>query len=489
MEYEAVIGIEVHAELSTQSKMFCGCSASFFGQEPNTHVCPVCMGYPGVLPVLNKQAVEYAIRVGLALHCQIAHFSKFDRKNYCYPDLPKGYQISQYDLPMCENGWIDIDVDDTRKRVRIRRVHLEEDTAKEFHTGGSSLIDYNRSGVPLLEIVTEPDIHTGEEARRFLIELRKILRYLEVSSADMEKGAMRCEPNVSVRPTGSSEMGVKIEVKNLNSFRVVRLAIEYETARQAQVIESGGRLEQVTMGWNERDNHTVVQRSKEFANDYRYFPEPDLPPLQIDDTFVASVQASLPELPEAKRDRFVVEYGLRPQDATTLASDAQVADYYETGVSAAKPFGVDAQVVCNWVIGELFRLLNEAGISIDRSPVSPQGLADLLDQIARGVIHGNAGKQVLAEMFLTGQDASSIISEQGLAQISDIDTLAHLADEVIQDNPDPVAQYFSGKESVIGFLIGQVMRASRGKANPQVVRKLLQDRLDDLRQNGQGSLR
>jgi len=294
MEYEAVIGVEVHAELCTASKMFCGCDAVFFGKEPNTQVCPVCMGYPGVLPVLNERAVEYAVRVGLALHCQIAPFSRFDRKNYTYPDLPKGYQISQYDLPVCHHGWIDIELDAGLQRIGIRRVHMEEDTAKESHIGGSSLIDYNRSGVPLLEIVTEPDLRSGEEARQFLTALRTMLRYLGVSTADMEKGAMRCEPNVSVRPVGSHGMGVKTEIKNLNSFRVVNMAIEYETARQIEVLNSGGRVEQVTMGWNERQNCTVVQRSKEYADDYRYFPEPDLPLLQLSDEYVQAVRASLP---------------------------------------------------------------------------------------------------------------------------------------------------------------------------------------------------
>jgi aspartyl-tRNA(Asn)/glutamyl-tRNA(Gln) amidotransferase subunit B len=480
MEYEAIIGMEVHAELSTASKMFCGCSAGFFGSEPNTQVCPVCMGYPGVLPVINERAIEYVVRVGLALNCQIASFSKFDRKNYHYPDLPKGYQISQYDLPLCHDGWLEIEVDGQPKRIGIRRVHMEEDTAKESHVGDASLIDYNRSGVPLMEIVTEPDIRSGEEARQFLIKLRTILRYLGVSTADMEKGAMRCEPNVSVRLVGSAELGVKTEIKNLNSFRAVRMAIEYEIDRQIETLESGGTVEQVTMGWNERDNRTVVQRSKEYAEDYRYFPEPDLPPLSLSRGYVEQVRAALPELPDAKRDRFVAEYGLKDQDAEVLAADAAVSDYYEACVAAARPHRVDAPTACNWVIGELFRLLNEKGVSIDRSPITPQALAGLLGQVQSNVINANTGKAVLAEMFDNGKAAEAIIAEKGLAQVSNLGEIEGLVQQAIEDNPDPVAQYLSGKTSVFGFLMGQVMRASRGKANPQLVRQVLQRRLTGL---------
>jgi aspartyl-tRNA(Asn)/glutamyl-tRNA(Gln) amidotransferase subunit B len=481
MPYEPVIGMEVHVELSTASKMFCGCSADFFGREPNTQTCPVCVGYPGSLPVVNEQAVEYAVRVGLALQCQIARFSKFDRKNYHYPDLPKGYQISQYDLPICHDGWIDIDVQDQTKRIRIRRVHMEEDTAKEYHVDGATLVDYNRSGVPLLEIVTDPDIRSGEEARQFLVALRTILRYLEVSSADMEKGAMRCEPNVSVRPAGRQELGVKTEIKNLNSFRAVKAAIEYETSRQTQLLESGGQVLQVTMGWDERDGRTVLQRSKEYAEDYRYFPEPDLPPLQLSDEYVQAIRSGLPELPDAKCERFVVEYNLRPEDASVLVADSQVADYFEESALAARGQGVDARTVCNWVIGELFRFLNETGKSVPESPVTPQALADLLARIEQGTINVNTGKSVLGEMLQTGQSAGSIIAAKGLAQISDTDALDGRVNEVVQDNPEAISQYLAGKETVFGFLMGQVMRATRGKANPQIVRELLHKRLDALR--------
>jgi aspartyl-tRNA(Asn)/glutamyl-tRNA(Gln) amidotransferase subunit B len=473
--------MEVHVELCTASKMFCGCGADFFGTEPNTLVCPICMGYPGVLPVINAQAIEYAVRVGLALNCQIASFSKFDRKNYSYPDLPKGYQISQYDLPLCHDGWLEVDVNGTGKRIGIRRAHMEEDTAKEFHQDDASLIDYNRSGVPLLEIVTEPDITSGEEARQFLTELRTLLRYLGVSTADMEKGAMRCEPNVSVRPAGSSEMGVKTEIKNLNSFRAVKMAIEYEVERQIRALESGGTVQQVTMGWNEQKNETFVQRSKEYAEDYRYFPEPDLPPLQLSKAYVAAARAQLPELPRARRDRLVTEYGLRPQDVDVLIAERDVADYYEACVEAAQAHEVDPATVANWVLGELFRLSNETGIPVYESPVTPASLADLLDRVERREVNASTGKSVLAEMYSTGKLAKEIIDEQGLAQIDDREQIGELVSQAIQDNPGPLAQYLAGKESILGFFIGQVMRASQGKADPQVVRGLLRERLEALR--------
>lgn len=481
MEYEAVIGIEAHVELATESKMFCGCSAGFFGKEPNTQVCPVCMGYPGVLPVVNEDAVAHAVRVGLALNCEIAPFSKFDRKNYTYPDLPKGYQISQYDLPMCRNGWIDIETDGQHKRVRIRRVHLEEDTAKETHVGPSSLVDFNRSGVPLLEIVTEPDLRSGEEARQFLTKLRSILRALGVSTADMEKGAMRCEPNVSVHPLGDTEFGVKTEIKNLNSFRSAKLAIEYEIDRQIQTLESGKRVEQVTMGWNERDNRTVVQRSKEYAQDYRYFPEPDLPPLELAPRYVAEIKASLPELPAARRGRFVKEYGLRETDADVLASDSETAAFFEKAVSTAEAYGTEPSTVANWILGELFRLLSEETVQIGDSPVGPRALAQLLRQVETGVVTANTAKAVLAEMFQTGRSPEAIIAEHGLDQIRDPDQIESLVRQAIEGNPGPLQQYVEGKDAIFGFFMGQVMRASRGRADPQIVREMLTHRLNQLR--------
>jgi aspartyl-tRNA(Asn)/glutamyl-tRNA(Gln) amidotransferase subunit B len=486
MDYEAVIGVEVHVELSTRSKMFCGCSADFFGQEPNTNVCPICMGYPGTLPVINEQAVTYATRVGLALHCEIAPFSKFDRKNYTYPDLPKGYQISQYDLPLCRDGWVEIEADGHGKRIGIRRAHLEEDTAKESHIGPSSLVDFNRSGVPLLEIVTEPDLRSGEEARQLLTKLRSILRSLGVSSADMEKGAMRCEPNVSVRPVGEPTLGVKTEIKNLNSFRSAKLAIEFEIERQSQALERGEAVEQVTMGWNERENRTVVQRSKEYADDYRYFPEPDLPPLELSPAHVAEIAANLPELPDARRDRFVDQYGLRESDAEVFASDSGVADYLEEAIAAARPYDIDPVAVSNWISGEVFRLLNEAGIEIAESPVSPEELVELLENVQRDVINANTGKAVLAKMFETGRSAAVIIEDQGLAQISDAEAIELLVRRAVEGNPGPLEQYLSGKDAILGFFIGQVMRASGGRANPQVVREVLTAYLEELRGSSSG---
>jgi aspartyl-tRNA(Asn)/glutamyl-tRNA(Gln) amidotransferase subunit B len=486
MDYEAVIGVEVHVELSTRSKMFCGCSADFFGQEPNTNVCPICMGYPGTLPVINEQAVTYATRVGLALHCEIAPFSKFDRKNYTYPDLPKGYQISQYDLPLCRDGWVEIEADGHGKRIGIRRAHLEEDTAKESHIGPSSLVDFNRSGVPLLEIVTEPDLRSGEEARQLLTKLRSILRSLGVSSADMEKGAMRCEPNVSVRPVGEPTLGVKTEIKNLNSFRSAKLAIEFEIERQSQALERGEAVEQVTMGWNERENRTVVQRSKEYADDYRYFPEPDLPPLELSPAHVAEIAANLPELPDARRDRFVDQYGLRESDAEVFASDSDVADYLEEAIAAARPYDIDPVAVSNWISGEVFRLLNEAGIEIAESPVSPEELVELLENVQRDVINANTGKAVLAKMFETGRSAAAIIEDQGLAQISDAEAIELLVRRAVEGNPGPLEQYLSGKDAILGFFIGQVMRASGGRANPQVVREVLTAYLEELRGSSSG---
>jgi aspartyl-tRNA(Asn)/glutamyl-tRNA(Gln) amidotransferase subunit B len=480
MEYQPTIGIEVHAELCTASKMFCTCSADFFGQDPNTRVCPVCMGYPGVLPVINEQAITYAVKVGLALNCKIAAFSKFDRKNYNYPDLPKGYQISQYDLPLCANGWLDIEVDGETRRIGIERAHMEEDTAKTSHHGESSLVDYNRSGVPLLEIVTKPDIHSAEEARQYLIKLRNILRYLGVSTADMEKGAMRCEANVSVSPAGNDKLGVKTEIKNLNSFRSVKQAIDYEIARQIELLESGDQVKQVTMGWNENQNRTIFQRSKEGAEDYRYFPEPDLPPLALSPEVVSSIRAGLPELPDAKKARFIQAYGIKAQDAQVLVDDADVADYFEAGVSAARAHEIEPQMVCNWVTGVLFSLLGDRGISIAGSPVRPDMLVELLAQIEKNVINANTAKSILADMFETGKSAQTIIEEKGLAQISDLDDIEQMVSTCIQDNPDAVAQYLDGKTNVIGFLIGQVMRASRGKANPKLVHKLMQQHLDSL---------
>ncbi len=479
--YEATIGMEAHAQLATNSKMFCGCDADVFGAEPNTHTCPVCLGMPGVLPVINRRAVEQTIMVGLALHCQIAETAVFSRKNYFYPDLPKAYQISMYDFPLCQYGWIEIDDPDRPergpRRIRIRRVHLEEETAKSFHAGEHSLVDFNRAGLPLIEIVTEPDIQTPEEARQYLIKLRTILRYLGVSSGDMEKGAMRCEPNVSVRQVGTRELGTKVEVKNLNSFRSVKLALDYEIERQARVLASGDQVRQVTMGWDERQGKTVEQRSKETSEDYRYFPEPDLPPLRISRAWVEEIRAALPELPDGKRDRFVARYGLTPGDAAVLAADRDVADHFEAAVIAGQKAGIAPQTTANWMTGELFRLLRVEGIDIDQVPIQPAALAELIALVEGGTITASSGRAVLRDMFATGQPAGEIVKEKGLAQISDQEALARVVEQILAANPEQVALYRGGKETLLQWFVGQVMRATRGKANPQIVRSLLQEKL------------
>jgi aspartyl-tRNA(Asn)/glutamyl-tRNA(Gln) amidotransferase subunit B len=473
VDYEAVIGMEVHAQLLTESKMFCRCSADYAAAEPNTHACPVCLGMPGMLPVINQKAVEYTVMTALALNCQIPEFSKFDRKNYFYPDLPKGYQISQYDLPLSRDGWLEIEVDGESRPIGIERVHLEEDTAKLVHLGGHSLVDFNRAGVPLMEIVSRPDIRTSEEARRYLTKLRTILRYLGVNSGNMEEGAMRCEANISLRPRGTSELGTKVEVKNLNSFHSVKLALEYEIERQARILRAGGRVEQVTMGWNEARGVTVVQRSKEYAHDYRYFPEPDLPPLVLSREWVEGIRTSLPELPDARRDRFVEQYGLSRYDAEVLTAERPVADYFESCVRAYP----DAKAVANWITGELFRLLKATDAGIEAIKITPDALAELLTLVEKGSISINIAKDVFAEMFETGQPAAQIVREKGLAQISDAEELAPIVEQVIAENPGPVAEYLAGKEAVLRFLVGQVMKATRGKANPQLVTKLLQEKL------------
>jgi aspartyl-tRNA(Asn)/glutamyl-tRNA(Gln) amidotransferase subunit B len=432
---------------------------------------------PGVLPVINRRAVEFAVMTGLALNCQIAEYSVFARKNYNYPDLPKGYQISQYELPICRDGWIEIEVDGESRRIGITRAHLEEDTGRLSHTGDTSLVDYNRSGMPTLEIVTEPDIHTAEEARQYLIKLRTILRYLGVSSGDMEKGAMRCEPNVSVRPIGRDEFGVKVEVKNLNSIRAVKQALEYEIQRQAKVLDTGGTIEQVTMGWDERRGVTVVQRSKEYAEDYRYFPEPDLPPLELNREWIEEIRARLPELSDAKRDRFMRDYGLSRYDANVLTADRAVAEYFEACV-AAYP---QAKTAANWIIGDLFRRMRESGTDNKMVPITPQGLAELLTLVENKTINVPTAREVFGVMFDTGQTAHEIVEARGLAQITDEPALAKVVAQVLADNPDAVQQYLGGKGTVAQFLMGQVMRATRGKADPQAVKRLLRQRLDALR--------
>jgi aspartyl-tRNA(Asn)/glutamyl-tRNA(Gln) amidotransferase subunit B len=475
--YEAVIGLEVHSQLLTRSKMFCGCSAEYAGAAPNTRVCTVCLGMPGVLPVINRRAVELTIMTGLALHCRIPEASKFDRKNYPYPDLMKGYQISQYDLPFCVDGWIDVEVDGDVRRVGMERVHLEEDTARLLHVANGeaySLIDVNRSGVPLMEIVSRPDIRSPAEARAYLQKLRAILRTLGVSTGNMEEGSFRCDANISLRPVGSSELGTKTEVKNMNSFRSVARALEYEIGRQSALLDNGQRVVQETRGWVEDRAVTVSQRSKEQAHDYRYFPEPDLPPLFVSREWVEQLRASLPELPDARRDRFVAQHGLSRYLATQLAASTEVAELFERTVSLYP----HPKKVGDWIQTELFRLQKESGEdeAIPRVPI-PEQLAELLRLIDSGMVSGTAAKQVFEEMTRSGKAPGKIVEERGLTQVSDEAALAGIVAQVIAANPHPVADYRAGKVAAIGRLVGEVMKASRGRANPNVVRPLLETQL------------
>jgi len=481
MPYRATIGIEVHAQLQTASKMFCSCRADYAAAPPNTLVCPVDLGLPGALPVINAKAVADTVLTGLALGCRIAGVSWFDRKNYPYPDLPKGYQISQYDHPLCSHGALEIEVQGQKRRIGIRRVHLEEDTAKLTHAGDCTLVDFNRAGVPLMEIVSEPDMHTPEEAYAYVTRLRSILRYLGVNSGDMEKGALRLEVNVSVAREG--EQGTKVEIKNLNSFRAVLRSLEYEVARQTQVLEAGGQVEQVTMGWDEAREVTFVQRTKEEAHDYRYFPEPDLPPLTLDPAWVESIRAQLPELPAAKVERYQREYGLSAYDAGVLTAERAVAEYFEEAVARAGD-GVDAKMIANWLTGELFRLLRAEERPIEASPVSPERLVELLRMVASGQLTAANGKAVLAEMFATGKGPQEIARARGLAQISDRAQLRQVAERVLDENPGPVADYLAGKEPLLRFLMGQMMRATRGQANPQIAQEVLREALEARRSTG-----
>ena len=476
MGYEGVIGLEVHAELVTQSKMFCGCAVVMSdGEPPNSHVCPICTGMPGMLPVINRRAVEMTMMTGLALHCTIEEFNIFARKNYFYPDLPKGYQISQYDYPLCRNGWLEIETSQGKRKIGIRRVHLEEDTGKNIHQGDVSLIDFNRSGVPLMEIVSEPDLRTAEEVKAYAEKLRAILRYLGVNTGDMEKGVIRFEPNISIRPAGSTELGTRTELKNLNSFRALERGTAYELARQAKVLDEGGRVAQETRGWDENRGVTVPQRSKEQAEDYRYFPEPDLPPLIVDRAWVEEIRAQLPELPDAKTDRFVKEYGLSADDASLLVADRAVADYFEAVLKQAG--GKNPKAVCNWLTGELFRYLNESQTPIEQVKITPAQLAELIELVEAGTINLNTGKRVLAEMFKSGEPAQAIVAAQGLAQISDTSAIEAIVTKVLDANSAEVEKYLGGKETVLGFLVGQVMRESRGKANPATVQEIMRRQL------------
>jgi len=477
--YEAVIGLEVHAQLATVTKAFCGCSTNF-GDAPNSNTCPVCLGLPGALPVLNKRALDLAMRASLAIHCQIQQRSRFARKNYFYPDLPKGYQISMYELPLATGGGLEIEVEGEKKRIGITRLHMEDDAGKSLHEGFAdsdrwSYIDFNRCGVPLIEIVSEPDLRTPAEAYAYLNTLKQILEYTEVSDCNMEEGSLRCDANVSVRLHGAPKFGTKAEVKNLNSFRYLSHALEYEIERQIGVIESGGTIVQETRLWNVAAGRTEPMRSKEFAHDYRYFPDPDLLPVMVSAAEVERVRESMPELPAAKSGRFLRDYGITPYDAGVLTASREMADYFEAVVRAGAP----AKPAANWISGELLRRLNDAGKSIAESPLKPEALAGLIAKVEKGEITAASGKKVFAKMCDTGKSAAEVIAAEGLSQISDTGTIERIAREVLKKNPDNVAKYRSGNEGVFKFFVGQVMRETRGQANPQLVNDVVKRILDE----------
>lgn len=474
-EYEPVVGMECHAELLTESKMFCGCKNEF-GGEPNTRCCPVCLGMPGSLPVMNKTAVEHVMRTALALNCQINENAKFDRKNYFYPDLPKGYQISEYDFPIGVKGYLDIEVNGEPKRVHIRRVHLEEDTGKLFHVDSEcSHVDLNRSGVPLMEIVTEfpPDIHSADEARAYLMKLRAILTYIEVCDGKMEEGSLRCEPNVSIRLKGSETFGTKTEIKNLNSFRAVQKGIEFETQRQAELLERGERIAQETRGWNDAKQITFSQRSKEVEQEYRYFPEPDLVPLHITPEWIEAVRATLPELPDARKKRFMDTYGLPAYDAAFLTDARALADYYEAVAKLSDP-----KAAANWIMGDLSRLLNASGKDISACPIAPAHLAEMIAMIAAGTISGNIAKKLIERMFETGEAPGVIADREGMKTVKDTAALTAILDKVFAENATVVADIREkGLVQKRGFLVGQIMKAGQGKLDPKDVNTALDEKL------------
>ncbi len=483
-DYEIVIGLEVHSQLLTASKMFCRCPADYANAAPNTHCCPICMGFPGVLPVINEQAVDYMVMTALALHCQIPAFSKFDRKNYFYPDLPKGYQISQYDMPLSRDGYLIINHNGVEKRIGITRVHLEEDTGRLAHLSEDgdnySLVDLNRAGVPLMEIVSEPDMRSPEEARLYMEKLRSILVYLGVSSGKMEEAALRCDANISVRPRGQQEFGVKTEIKNMNSFRAVERALTYEAQRQIEELKAGRPIIQSTRGWIEDKGITVLQRVKENSDDYRYFPEPDLPPLVVSREWVARLQAQLPELPDTARERFERDYGLSAYDAEQLTAERAMAGYFEAVAQsgAVSDAQARAKAAANWILGDLRRLLNAASLDIAASKVTPEGLAELLDMIDAGTISGKQAKDVLEKAFASGATPKAVVGSEGISQLSDTSELESIVDAVIAENPKAVDDYRAGKASAVQFLMGQVMKRTKGRARPDVVTPLLQSRLD-----------
>lgn len=474
MKYETIIGLEVHAQMLTATKIFCGCPTAF-GAGPNTQTCPVCIGMPGVLPVLNRKALEFAIRTGLATHCRISPYSRFARKNYFYPDLPKGYQISQYELPICEDGHIEIIADGKSRRIGITRIHMEEDAGKNIHEGAGnySFVDLNRAGVPLMEIVSEPDIRSPLEAVEYMKKLRAILRYLGVCDGNMEQGSLRCDANISLRPAGQKELGVKAEIKNINSFRFVEKALDYEIKRQIKVLDGGGRIMQETRLWDSARGITESMRGKEEAHDYRYFPEPDLVPITVNQQWIEELRSALPELPDVKRERFVREYGLPEYDADLLVSEKSTSDWYEESVR----IGGQPKTVANWIKGELLKFLNEDNKSIEECPVTPKLLVEMIRLMEDGTISGKIAKTVFEEMYRTGKNAGVIVKEKGLVQISDTGALEKTVDDVIAGNPGEVERFRGGDEKLMGFFVGQVMKLTKGKANPQMVNDLLRKKL------------
>ncbi|MGG4221042.1 Asp-tRNA(Asn)/Glu-tRNA(Gln) amidotransferase subunit GatB [Paenibacillus jamilae] len=474
-KYETVIGLEVHVELHTKSKIFCGCSTSF-GAPPNSHTCPVCLGHPGVLPVLNRQAVDYAMKAAMALNCTIADVSKFDRKNYFYPDSPKAYQISQYDQPIGEHGWIDIEVNGETKRIGITRLHLEEDAGKLTHVDGgyASLVDFNRVGTPLVEIVSEPDISSPEEAKAYLEKIRAIMQYCDVSDVKMEEGSLRCDANISLRPHGQKELGTKAELKNMNSFRGVQRGLEYEQFRQEQTLEEGGTIVQETRRWDDAQGKTLSMRGKEQAHDYRYFPDPDLVTLHIDEEWKERIRASIPELPDQRKARYTSEYGLPEYDAQVITSSKPLADLFEDSLQYTK----DAKAVSNWIMGDLLGYLNSTGVELSQVKLTGRGLGEMIGLLEKGTINSKIAKTVFKEMLESDKLPQQIVEEKGLVQISDEGAILTIVEQVVVANPQSVEDYKAGKQKAIGFLVGQVMKESKGKANPGLANKLLTEVLN-----------
>ena len=477
-KYEAVIGLEIHSELKTKTKIFCGC-ATGFGAEQNTHVCPVCLGLPGVLPVINRQVVNFAIKAGLATNCEINKYSKFDRKNYYYPDLPKNWQTSQYDLPIAEHGWVEIETENGAKKIRLTRIHMEEDAGKLVHSGNtikdsdSSNVDYNRTGVPLLEIVSEPDMRSAAEARAYMEKIKSILEYIDVSNCRMEEGNLRADINVSLRPVGSDKLGTRTEMKNINSFKALEDAIDYEIERQADVLEDGGTIVQETRTWDAAKGITLSMRSKENAHDYRYMPEPDLPPIVTTEEEIESFRRSLPELPDARRARLMSEYGLSSYDAGIITASRATAEYFDACIAT----GADAKLSANWIMGDLAKKLNAEALDITASPVDAKRLGEMIQLIGKGTISGKIAKQLFVEMWTDPASPAEIVEKKGMVQITDTGAIEAIVDKVIADNPKAVEEYKGGKKKAIGALVGQVMKASKGKANPQMVNELLAKKL------------